>query len=197
MLNLPTELPDQALEDFLLAGARGIPPQPNWLCTEPPPRYVAAPERRQTALQSLMQCASELLRRQSIKALQKDPTMYEGPPKASEYLVRHFHGYEAEAFVVMFLDAQHRFITIKELFRGTVSQTSVYPREVVKQALALNASAVILSHNHPSGSVEPSRADENLTQTLKSALALVDVRVLDHIVVGGSASTSFAERGIL
>jgi DNA repair protein RadC len=97
----------------------------------------------------------------------------------------------------MFLDCQHKLITVKELFRGTLTQTSVYPREVVKQALALNAGAVILSHNHPSGTVEPSRSDEYLTQTLKSALALVDVRVLDHIVVGGSASMSFAERGIL
>ncbi len=197
MLNLPTELPDQALEDFLLAGARGIPLQPNWLCTEPPPRYRAVPERRQLALQGLIQCANELLRREAIKSLQSTRFAVNEPAKVREYLVRHFYGYEAESFLVMFLDSQLRLIAAKELFRGTLTQTSVYPREVVKHALALNAGAVILSHNHPSGSVEPSRADEFLTQTLKSALSMVDVRVLDHIVVGGSASTSFAERGLL
>ena len=85
---------------------------------------------------------------------------------------------------MLFLDAQHRLIALEEMFRGTLTQTSVYPREVVKRALALNAGAVILAHNHPSGVAEPSRADEFLTQTLKSALALVDVRVLDHLVVG-------------
>lgn len=197
MLNLPTELPDQALEDFLLAGARGIPPQLNWLCTEPPPRYFAVPERRQAALQGLMQCASELLRREGIKALHNSPLCVTTPGVVREYLIRHFHGYEAEAFVVMFLDSQHRLITVKELFRGTLTQTSVYPREIVKHALALNAGAVILSHNHPSGSVEPSRADELLTQALKSALSVVEVRVLDHIVVGGSAALSLAERGLI
>jgi DNA repair protein RadC len=93
---------------------------------------------------------------------------------------------EHEVFCVLFLDAQHRIIALKQMFRGTVTQTSVYPREVVKEALSVNAAAVILAHNHPSGSVEPSRADEFLTQTLKTALALVDVRVLDHLVVAGA-----------
>jgi len=102
-----------------------------------------------------------------------------------------------EVFAVMFLDAQHRLLALEEMFQGTLSQTSVYPREVVKRALALNAGAVILAHNHPSGLAEPSRADEYLTQTLKSALALVDVRVLDHLVVGRGVVTSFAERGLL
>ncbi len=83
------------------------------------------------------------------------------------------------------------------MFRGTLSQTSVYPREVVKRALVHNCAAVILAHNHPSGSIEPSRADEYLTQTLKTSLAIIDVRVLDHIIVGGDATTSFAERGLL
>lgn len=196
MLNLPTELSDQALEDFLLAGARGIPPQSNWLCTEPPPRYVAAPERRLTALRGLMHCANELLRRESIKAMQSSSVL-DTPDVVREYLVRHFRDYEAEAFVVLFLNSQHKLIAAKEMFRGTLTQTSVYPREVVKQSLALNAGAVVLAHNHPSGSVEPSRADEHLTQTLKSALSMVDVRVLDHFVVSGAASTSFAQRGLL
>ncbi len=104
---------------------------------------------------------------------------------------------EHEVFCVLFLDAQHRIIALKQMFRGTVTQTSVYPREVVKEALAVNAAAVVLAHNHPSGSVDPSRADEFLTQTLKSALALVDVRVLDHLVVAGADVCSFAERGLV
>ena len=97
---------------------------------------------------------------------------------------------------MLFVDAQHRIIALKQIFRGTVTQTSVYPREVVKQARGCNAAAVVLAHD-PSGSVERSRADEFLTQTLKTALALVDVRVLDHLVVAGADVSSFAERGLL
>jgi len=100
-------------------------------------------------------------------------------------------------FVGLFLDTQHRLIAAEELARGTLAQTSVYPREVVKTALARNAAAVIFAHNHPSGVAEPSRADELLTQALRNALALVDVRTLDHLVVAGSRVTSFAERGLL
>ena len=102
-----------------------------------------------------------------------------------------------EVFAVVFLDTQHRVLDAIEMFRGTLTQTSVYPREVVIEALARNAAAVILAHNHPSGCAEPSTADEALTQTLKSALALVDVRVLDHFVVTRSAVVSFAERGLI
>ena len=102
-----------------------------------------------------------------------------------------------EVFAVVFLDTQHRVIAIEELFRGTLSQTAVYPREVVKESLARNAAAVVLVHNHPSGSAEPSRADEFLTTTLRQALALVDVRVLDHLVVTRTSVTSFAELGLL
>jgi DNA repair protein RadC len=98
---------------------------------------------------------------------------------------------------VMYLDSQQVLIEAEELFRGTLTQTSVYPREVVKGALARNAAAVLLAHNHPSGQVDPSPADELLTQTLKSSLMLVDVRVLDHFIVGGDRVTSFAERGLL
>ena len=104
---------------------------------------------------------------------------------------------EHEVFVGLFLDSQHRLIADRELFRGTLAQTSVYPREVVKSALALNAAAVIFAHNHPSGVAEPSRADELLTQSLKAALQLVDVRTLDHFVVAGAHVVSFAERGLL
>jgi len=104
---------------------------------------------------------------------------------------------EHEVFAVIHLDAQHRVIEYVEMFRGTVSQTSVYPREIVKEALARNSAALILVHNHPSGVDEPSRADEMLTQTLKSALSLVDVRVIDHLIVAGPTILSFAERGLI
>jgi DNA repair protein RadC len=119
------------------------------------------------------------------------------PQAVKDYLLLQIGALEHEVFCLLFLDAQHRIIAFKQMFRGTVTQTSVYPREVVKESLGLNAAAVILAHNHPSGSVEPSRADEFLTQTLKTALALVDVRVLDHLVVAGAEVASFAERGLL
>ena len=119
------------------------------------------------------------------------------PGAVRDYLRLALSGREHEVFVVICLDAQHRVLHSEELFRGTLTQTSVYPREVVKAALAANAAAVILAHNHPSGIAEPSHADELLTRQLKAALALVDVRVLDHFVVAGAASLSFAERGLL
>ncbi|EMC3685664.1 DNA repair protein RadC [Vibrio cholerae] len=114
----------------------------------------------------------------------------------AEYLRCKLAGYEHEIFAVLFLDNQHRLIEFKELFRGTVDAASVYPREVLKEALNVNAAAVIFAHNHPSGDPEPSQADRRITQRLKDALSLVDIRVLDHVVVGKS-SVSFAERGWL
>lgn len=119
------------------------------------------------------------------------------PQTVKDYLSVNMGDYEREVFSVMFLDAQNRVIECREMFQGTLTQTSVYPREIVKTALTLNAASVILAHNHPSGCQEPSRADEALTHTVKAALALVDVRVLDHMVVAGSSVTSFAERGLL
>ena len=119
------------------------------------------------------------------------------PQAVRDFLRVRLGGLEHEVFAVLMLDAQHALIEYVELFRGTVSQTSVYPREVVKESLARNAAALILVHNHPSGVAEPSRADEFLTQTLKSALSLVDVRVLDHLVVAGTNVVSFAERGLI
>ncbi len=119
------------------------------------------------------------------------------PNTVRDYLRLLLAGREHEVFVVVLLDAQNRVLSCEELFRGTLTQTSVYPREVVKVALAANAGAAIFAHNHPSGCSEPSRADELLTQTLKSALALVDVKVLDHFVVAGASAISFAERGLL
>jgi DNA repair protein RadC len=102
-----------------------------------------------------------------------------------------------EVFCCLFLDNRHRLIAFDELFRGTIDGASVHPREVVRQALQRNAAAVILAHNHPSGVAEPSQADELITHRLKDALALVDIRVLDHLIVGDSRCTSFAERGLL
>jgi DNA repair protein RadC len=123
--------------------------------------------------------------------------VFDAPDKVKQCLSLQLGGLAHEAFAVVFLDSRHRLLQMKTLFHGTLNQTGVYPREVVKEALALNAGAVILAHNHPSGAAEPSRADEFLTQTLKSALQLVDIRVLDHLVVGRGAIVSFAERGLL
>lgn len=114
-----------------------------------------------------------------------------------DYLRLHLAGEQRERFAVLFLDAQNRALAFEIMFTGTLTQTSVYPREVACAAMRNGASAVILAHNHPSGVVQPSRADEVLTQTLKSALALVDVRVLDHVIVGGTDALSMAERGLL
>ena len=125
------------------------------------------------------------------------------PVFTSPQLVKDFFQMEAakhpdcEVFGVLFLDAQHRMVSFHEMFRGTLTQTSVYPREVVKEALGVGAAAVILTHNHPSGSLEPSRADELLTQTLKSSLNLIDVKVLDHIITSNAGTTSLAERGLI
>lgn len=135
-------------------------------------------------------------RRVLSRRVRRGATM-SSPQAVKDHLRLEIGALEHEVFCVLFLDAQHRIIVLKQMFRGTVTQTSVYPREVVKEALAQNAAAVILAHNHPSGAPEPSRADEFLTQTLKTALALVDVRVLDHLVVGGGDVVSFAERGLL
>jgi len=138
----------------------------------------------------------EMARRALSQRLSAAP-VFDTPQLVKDYLQLQLGTLGHEVFVVMFLDAQHRLIKTDEMFRGTLSQTSVYPREVVKRALAHNAGAVVLAHNHPSGVAEPSRADEYLTQALKSALALVDVRVLDHLVVGCGTVVSFAERGLL
>ena len=115
----------------------------------------------------------------------------------SHYLQLHLAHRGHEVFAVLFLDAQHRLIVLEEMFRGTLSETSVYPREVVVRALHHQAAAVVLAHNHPSGMVQPSRADEVLTQALRAALGLVDVRVLDHLIVGPGQALSMAQRGLL
>jgi DNA repair protein RadC len=140
--------------------------------------------------------ARELVKRWLAEELERRP-VFATPEAVKDYLKLHFAGREYESFVVMYMDAQNCLLAVEELFRGTLTQTSVYPREVVKSALRFNAAAVMFSHNHPSGSVTPSRADEHLTQTLKAALALVDVRVLDHLLIAGNISLSFAERGLI
>lgn len=119
------------------------------------------------------------------------------PGAVRDYLRLALGALEREVFMALFLDAQHRVVAVKELFRGSLMQTSVYPREVVKAALAANAAAVILAHNHPSGAAQPSQADELLTRNLKEALALVEVKVLDHFIVSGGQAISFVERGLL
>jgi DNA repair protein RadC len=126
-----------------------------------------------------------------------DAPIFTSPELVKDYLKLTFAGKEREEFHVSFLNAQHQLIEHECMFQGSLTQTSVYPREVVRRALQLNACAVIFSHNHPSGCLEPSRADELLTQTLKSSLSLVDVRVLDHIIVAGASTRSMAETGLL
>lgn len=138
----------------------------------------------------------ELARRAARETLARGETLT-SPDAVRDYLRLTLAALEHELFVVLYLDSQHRLIVADTLFRGTLAQTNVYPREVVKGALHVNAAAVIFAHNHPSGIAEPSRADELLTQSLKSALALIDVRTLDHFVVAGGEVVSFAERGLL
>lgn len=135
--------------------------------------------------------------RQVIGRRVRRGTTLSSPDVVRDYLRTKLANLEHEVFVTLLLDSQHRLVSYVELFRGTLAQTSVYPREVVKVALAHNAAAMILAHNHPSGVAEPSRADELLTQSLKQALSLVDVRVLDHFIVAGCETVSFAERGLL
>lgn len=138
----------------------------------------------------------ELARRATAETLQRN-NVFHSPEDLKRFVALELAHLQHEAFSVLFLDAAHRLISMKTLFRGTLSQASVYPREVVQEALTHAAAAVVLAHNHPSGVAEPSRADELLTQTLAAALRLVDVRVLDHLVVGRGQTVSFAERGLL
>lgn len=143
-----------------------------------------------------LQAVLEMARRALREKLDRGSAL-SSPQAVRDYLRLKLHERPHEVFVAVFLDAQNRVLAVEELFRGTLTQTSVYPREVVKRALHYNAAALIFAHNHPSGIAEPSRSDESLTQALKQALSLVDVKVLDHFVIGAGASMSFAERGLL
>ena len=149
-----------------------------------------------TAKRSELMAVLELARRAVAEQL-KAREVFGSPDAVKNYLQLQLARKPHEVFAALFLDAQNRLIAMEELFRGTLTQTSVYPREVLLRALHHHAAAVVLAHNHPSGTVQPSRADEALTQTLKAALALVDVRVLDHVIVAPGRSLSMAEGGLL
>ncbi len=143
-----------------------------------------------------LQAVLELARRQLGEELVRD-AVFTRPDAVATYLRTHLRHYTREVFLALFLDTRHRLIICEELFQGTIDGASVYPREVVKRALHHNAAAVIFAHNHPSGVAEPSGDDERITRRLRDALALVDIRVLDHLVVGAGAVLSLAERGVL
>ena len=143
-----------------------------------------------------LSAARELVQRWMLEDMRQQPVLA-NPRAAREFLCLHYAGQEREVFACLFFDNRHRLICFDEVFLGTIDGASVHPREVVKLALARNAAAVILAHNHPSGVAEPSQADELITARLRDALALVDIRVLDHLVVGDGACVSFADRGLL
>ena len=138
----------------------------------------------------------EMTRRSLVETMVEQP-VFASPEVVRDYLKLAIGGKPHEVFMVLFVDAQHRLLAAEELFRGTLAQTSVHPREVVKRALDVNAAAVVFAHNHPSGVAEPSRADEILTTVLMNALALVDVRTLDHFIVAGQRTYAFSEHGKL
>ncbi len=131
------------------------------------------------------------------RRMRNEGEVFATPDSVRQFLSLKLGQLPYEVFAVLFLDTQSRFLAYEEMFRGSLSQATVYPREVAKRSLELNACCLVLVHNHPSGSIQPSRADENLTQTLKSALALVDVRVLDHIIVGAGSTFSMAQSGLI
>lgn len=143
-----------------------------------------------------LQAILELSRRHMAETLQRDDVLTD-PAATRNYLMARLRDYPHEVFACLFLDNRHRVIAYEELFHGTINGTSVHPREVVKRCLGHNAAALILAHNHPSGVAEPSQADIKLTQRLQEALSLIDVRVLDHIVIGDGESIALAERGLL
>jgi DNA repair protein RadC len=165
------------------------------LLSAPPSACLAAPGVG-SAGYCRLQAALELARRHYAEALRLGPPL-QSPGATREFLVARLRDMPYELFCCLHLDNRHRLIAFEELFRGTIDGASVHPREVVKQALARNAAAVILAHNHPSGVAEPSHADELITRRLREALQLVDIRVLDHLIVADNGCLSFAERGLL
>ncbi|MBI5041046.1 MAG: DNA repair protein RadC [Gammaproteobacteria bacterium] len=161
-----------------------------------PPARLQACRGLGTATTALLLAALELGRRYLLADLQRGDVLA-NPDTTRRFLQARLRGYPHEVFACLFLDNRHRVIEYEALFRGTVDGASVHPREVVKAALGHNAAAVILAHNHPSGIAEPSQADLHLTRRLREALGLVDIRVLDHVVIGDGEAVSFAERGLL
>ncbi|MCZ4314647.1 DNA repair protein RadC [Comamonadaceae bacterium G21597-S1] len=162
--------------------------------TEAP--YPSSDAHQNRLLERRLLAAREILLRDLRKTLNTN-SVFQSPRDLHDWLRLRCAHLEHEIFLVMYLTVQNQMIEIEEVFRGTLTQTSVYPREIVKGALLRNAAAVVLAHNHPSGGTQPSRADESLTHTLRAALALVDVRVLDHFIVAGTQTVSFAERGLI
>ena len=160
------------------------------------PRELARIKGLGPAKRAELVAVLELARRALAQELRERPA-FDTPGAITHYLQLHLAEKAHEVFAVLFLDSQQRLLALEELFRGTLTQTSVYPREVVLRALHHQAAAVVLAHNHPSGMVQPSRADEALTQTLRAALALIDVRVLDHVIVAPGQSFSMAKEGLL
>jgi len=166
-------------------------------------KLIAADRRRFCAQPGLgparfaeLQAAIEIARRQLTESLKLGPSL--GSPRATrDFLTAKLRDLEHEVFCCLYLDKRHRLIQFEELFRGTIDGASVHPREIVKRALQCNSATVIVAHNHPSGIAEPSHADELITQRVKEALALVDIRLLDHIIVGDGVSVSLAERGLV
>lgn len=158
--------------------------------------YPSSDAHQNRLLERRLLAAREILLRDLRKTLNTN-SVFQSPRDLHDWLRLRCAHLEHEIFLVMYLTVQNQMIEIEEVFRGTLTQTSVYPREIVKGALLRNAAAVVLAHNHPSGGTQPSRADESLTHTLRAALALVDVRVLDHFIVAGTQTVSFAERGLI
>ena len=179
--------------------------------SEDSPAYISTPTpahatipRHSVAWQALEAMPTAWVVSYALDRVQADipaaGPMMGGPAAVREYLVLKNASHadqHIERFSVLFLDSQHRVLALETIFTGTLTQTSVYPREVVRAAIRLNAAAVVLTHNHPSGSSTPSQADSELTRTLKSTLDLIDVRVLDHIIVAGTQSASMAELGLM
>lgn len=161
--------------------------QASYVC-EDQPQYTPA---------AILSAAKELVKRALSEEISQNTINLNSPQAVKDYLKLLLGGRQQEVFVALFLDAQHRLIAAEEMFHGTLTQTSVYPREVVKRALTHNTAAVMFCHNHPSGMSEPSNSDRLLTDALKQALQLVDVRVLDHFIIGDESVMSFAERGLI
>ena len=160
------------------------------------PRDLAAERGIGNARLAILRALPELARRYFEETLPMGEAI-RSPSDTETFLIARLRDRPHEVFCCLYLDNRHRVILFEELFRGTIDGTSVYPREIVKQALAVNAAAIILAHNHPSGVAEPSQADERITRRVKSALELVDIRLLDHLVIGDGTSTSLASRGML
>jgi DNA repair protein RadC len=190
----------QLLADKLRALTVLVGPRLAKQLTSPEPLACGVKDARaryrvQRALQTVE--AARALVRAELSEVMRERDAMRSPTAVRDFLRLMLKDQEFESFWVIFLDSQNRVLTAEAMFRGTLSQTSVYPREVVKRALQVNAAGLILAHNHPSGLAEPSEADRILTRALREALALIDVRVLDHFVVGSGMTVSFAERGLL